>query len=89
MVMMMTAVTVASLIIGVMAMAMATVGAAFRLKRFLHQLGVSTKTSDHVRQHMIMADQYPVALEFRRRMAITQVPCEPHQGVLVGRGDGQ
>src|SRR4029077_6666416 len=60
-----------------------TVGAAFGLESSLDFVQCGSKTVQHFFNHVIGADTQGVFADFRREMAISKVPGEPHQLMTI------
>jgi hypothetical protein len=60
-----------------------TVGAAFGLESSLDFVQGGSKTAQHFFNHVIGPNTQGVVADFRREMAISKVPGEPHQLVTI------
>jgi hypothetical protein len=60
-----------------------TVGAAFGLESSLDFIQRGSKTEQHFFNHVIGPDTQGIFADFRREMAISKVPGEPHQLVTI------
>ena len=68
----------------VMMMVMVAVGAAFRLERPLHRPYRGAKSNDHVRKHMVRADDQRSLADLGRNMTIAEMPGDPDRVNRIG-----
>jgi hypothetical protein len=67
----------------VVMMAVATISAAFGLKRGLHRYQMRSETTQHVLDHMVRADTKNLVSNFGRQMPVSQMPSKTHHLIRI------
>jgi hypothetical protein len=62
------------LLVIMMMVPVSAIGAPFRLKRGMHLCKIRSETSEHMLDDMVWANAKDVVSNFRRQMAISQMP---------------
>jgi hypothetical protein len=70
------------IVVVVVRVAVVAIGAALRLEGGLHLHKICSETAEHLLNHMVGADAKNLFSNFRRQMAISQMPSKTHK--LVG-----
>lgn len=68
-------------------MAATGISAAFRIERRFNDDHARTKTAHHVLDHMIAPDAQALSDNLRRKVAVAEMPCDPHQMMRIGAPD--
>ena len=73
--------------IAVVVMMAASVGAAFRIERRIDVGHLRAQAPHHILDHVITADDEPVAIEHGRQMPVAEVPRDAHEMAQVIAAD--
>jgi hypothetical protein len=60
-----------------------------RIEGCLDRLDMTAESFDHLLDHMVGADTDPIAEQLDGKVAVAQMPCDPHKLALVMRVDFQ